>query len=170
MGFPCLLDTTGCEGWPPLSGPLLHVLGMLTSVSSVCRTVRCCWGVLRGCVPGTAQGPGGASHASHRGAVEVTEVCVHKGWACRPGLRLSADGRLQSIAQPQCLDPVACAVRQHPRCDLFGRGLRVFGWPLCPAPCGPVTWRKVYSGFNTLFLSLLLLAAGVGFPAACFWR
>ena len=51
MGFPCVLDTTGCEGWPPLSGHLLHVAGMLTSVSSVCRTVRCCWGVLRGCVP-----------------------------------------------------------------------------------------------------------------------
>ena len=29
---------------------------------------------------------------------------------------------------------------------------------------------NVYSGFNTVFLSLLLLAAGVGFPAACFWR
>ena len=51
MGFPCVLDTTGCEGWPPLSGHLLHVSGMLTSVSSVCRTVRCCWGVLRGCMP-----------------------------------------------------------------------------------------------------------------------
>ena len=51
MGFPCVLDTTGCEGWPPLSGHLLHVSGMLTSASSVCRTVRCCWGVLRGCVP-----------------------------------------------------------------------------------------------------------------------
>ena len=51
MGFLCVLDTTGCEGWPPLSGHLLHVSGMLTSVSSVCRTVRCCWGVLRGCVP-----------------------------------------------------------------------------------------------------------------------
>ena len=48
MGFPCVLDTTGCEGWPPLSGHLLHVSGILTSVSSVCRTVRCCWGVLRG--------------------------------------------------------------------------------------------------------------------------
>ena len=51
MGFPCVLDTTGREGWPPLSGHLLHVSGMLTSVSSVCRIVRCCWGVLRGCVP-----------------------------------------------------------------------------------------------------------------------
>ena len=27
--------------------------------------------------------------------------------------------------------------------------------------------RKVYSDFNILFLPLLLLAAGVGFPAAC---
>ena len=51
MGFPCVLDTTGCEGWPPVSGHLLHVSGRLTSVSSVCRTVRCCLGVLRGCVP-----------------------------------------------------------------------------------------------------------------------
>ena len=51
MEFPCVLDTTGCEGWPPLSGHLLHVSGMLMSVSSVCPTVRCCWGVLRGCVP-----------------------------------------------------------------------------------------------------------------------
>ena len=51
MGFPCVLDTTGCGGRPPLSGHLLHVSGRLTSVSSVCWTVRCCWGVLRGCVP-----------------------------------------------------------------------------------------------------------------------
>ena len=28
--------------------------------------------------------------------------------------------------------------------------------------------RNVYSGFNTVFLPLLLLAVGVGFPAACF--
>ena len=28
--------------------------------------------------------------------------------------------------------------------------------------------RNVYSDFNTVFLPLLLLAAGVGFPAACF--
>ena len=81
-------------------------------------------------------------HASHRGAAGVTEVCVHKGWACRPGLRLSADGELPSIAQRQCLDPVACAVRQHPRGHRFGRGLRVCGWPLCPAPRGPVTWER----------------------------
>ena len=67
---------------------------------------------------------------------------MHKGRACRPGLRLSADGGLPSIAQRQRPDPVACAVRQHPRGHWFGRGLRVFGWPLCPAPRGPVTWER----------------------------
>ena len=51
MGFLCVLDTTGCEGRPPLSGHLLHVSGRLTSVLSVSQTVRCCWDVLRGCVP-----------------------------------------------------------------------------------------------------------------------
>ena len=30
--------------------------------------------------------------------------------------------------------------------------------------------RKVFSAFNTVFVSLLLLAAGVGFPAACLGR
>ena len=39
--------------------------------------------------------------------------------------------------------------------------------PVCKESCAE---RKVYSGFSTVFLSLLLLAVGVGFPAACFWR
>ena len=34
----------------------------------------------------------------------------------------------------------------------------------------PATGRKVYSDFNTVFVPLLLLAAGVGVPAACFGR
>ena len=56
MGFPCVLDTTGCEGWPPLSGYLLHVSGMLTSVSSGCRTVRCFLGcVARLCATGSSR-------------------------------------------------------------------------------------------------------------------
>ena len=33
---------------------------------------------------------------------------------------------------------------------------------------GLQNYRKVYSDFNTVFVPLLLLAAGVGFPAACF--
>ena len=40
-----------------------------------------------------------------------------------------------------------------------------------PAPslrCRIITGRKFYSDFNTVFVPLLLLAAGVGFPAACF--
>ena len=35
---------------------------------------------------------------------------------------------------------------------------------------GFISFRKVHSGFSTVFLYLLLLAAGVGFPAACFGR
>ena len=37
-------------------------------------------------------------------------------------------------------------------------------------PFGPIPtiFRKFYSDFNTVFVPLLLLAAGVGFPAACF--
>ena len=44
------------------------------------------------------------------------------------------------------------------------------GPPARLATCAERRRRNVYSGFNTVFLSLLLLAAGVGFPAACFWR
>ena len=39
----------------------------------------------------------GVPHASHKGAAEGTEDIVHKGPACRPGLRRSADGRLPSF-------------------------------------------------------------------------
>ena len=151
MGFLCVLRTTSCEGWPPLSGHLLHVLSMSTSVSSVCQTVRCCWGVLRGCVP-----PGRRGRTCRQVRLRVLGgrpmrrtgapwrllkfACTRAGRAAR--VRLSADGGLPSIAQRQCLDPVAWAVRQHPRGSRFGRGLRVFGWPLCPAPRGPVTWER----------------------------
>ena len=43
----------------------------------------------------------------------------------------------------------------------------VIMWWACPST---TMWRKVYSVFSTVFLSLVLLAVGVGFPAACFWR
>ena len=46
MGFLCVLDTTGCEVRPPLSGHLLHVSGRLTSVSSGLSDHQ----VLLGCV------------------------------------------------------------------------------------------------------------------------
>ena len=67
--------------------------------------------VAAGPVAGCGSGPWGVSNASHKGAAEGTEDFVHKGRVCRLGLRLSADGRLQSFAQ-----------RQRP--DLADRGAR----------------------------------------------
>ena len=69
----------------------------------------------------------GVCHASHKGAAEGTEDFVHKGRVCRPGPRLSVDGGLPSFAQRGCR---------------LGRGPRVYGWPLCPAPRGSVTRER----------------------------
>ena len=84
----------------------------------------------------------GDSHASQNGAAEGTEDFVHKGRACRPGLRLSADGGLPSFAKRQRPDLVDRSVRQHSRGHRLGRGPRVYGWPLCPAPRGSVTRQR----------------------------
>ena len=46
------------------------------------------------------------SHASHKGAAESTEDFVHKGRVCRLGLRLTANGELQLLAQRQRPDLV----------------------------------------------------------------
>ena len=51
-------------------------------------------------------GPWGVSHAPHEGAAEGTEDFVHKARVCRLGLRLSADGGLQLLAQRQRPDLV----------------------------------------------------------------
>ena len=59
MGFPCVLDTSGCEGWPPLSGHPLHVSGMFTSVSSVCCAGVCHRVVAVGPVAGRGSGSWG---------------------------------------------------------------------------------------------------------------
>ena len=152
VGFPCVLDTTGCKGWPPLSGHLLHVSGRSTSVSSVCPTVRCCLGVLRGCVP-----PGRCGRTCRRVRLRVLGgrpmrrigaprrllkfACTRAGRAARVSASVRTAGCRQ-LPSASAHDPVACAVRQHPRGHRFGRGLRVFGWPLCPAPRGPVTWER----------------------------
>ena len=84
----------------------------------------------------------GVSHASHKGAAEGTEDFVHKGRVCRPGPRRSADGRLSSFAQRQRPDLVDRGVQQHSRGRWLGRGPRVYGWPLCPAPRGSVTRER----------------------------
>ena len=147
MGFPCVLDTTGCEGWPPLSGHLLHVSGRLTSVSSVCRTVRCCLGVLRGCV---TRGCGGRTRRQARLRVLGGRPMRRTGapwrllkFACtRAGRAARVSASVRTAGCRQFPSPVACAVRQTPRGHRFGRGLRVSGSPLCPAPRGPVTWER----------------------------
>ena len=51
-------------------------------------------------------GPWGVSHTSPEGAAEGTEDFVLKGRVCRLGLRLSADGGLQLLAQRQRPDLV----------------------------------------------------------------
>ena len=55
---------------------------------------------------GCGSEPWGVSHTSHKGAAEGTEDFVHKGRVYRLGLRLSADGGLQLIAQRQGPDLV----------------------------------------------------------------
>ena len=62
--------------------------------------------VAAGPVAGCGSGPWGVTHASHKGAAEGTEDFVHKGAVCRLGLRLSADGGLQLLAQCQRPDLV----------------------------------------------------------------
>ena len=118
MGFLCVLDTTGCEGWPPLSGHLLHVSGRLTSVSSVCRTVRCCWGVLRGCVPPVRRG----------GTCRRARLRVLGG---RPMLRTGAPWRLLKFA-----------------CTRAGRAarssVRTAGCRQLPSASARIPWRALF--------------------------
>ena len=59
-----------------------------------------------GPVAGCGSGPWGSTHALHKGAAEGTEGLVHKGRVRRLGLRLSADGGLQLLAQRQRPDLV----------------------------------------------------------------
>ena len=98
--------------------------------------------VAAGPVAGCGSGSWGVSHASHKGAAEGTEEFVHKGRVCRPGLRLSAGGRLPSFAQRQRPDLADRGDRQRSRGHRLGRGPRAFGWPLCPAPRGSVTRER----------------------------
>ena len=84
----------------------------------------------------------GVSHALHKGAAEGTEDFMHKGPACRQGPCRSADGGLPLFAEHQRPDLVDRCVGQHSRGHWLGRGPRVYGWPLCPAPRGSVTRER----------------------------
>ena len=62
MGFPCVLDTTGCGGPPPLSGHLLHVSGRFvgpSGVAGVCCAAVCHWVVAVGPVARRGSGSWG---------------------------------------------------------------------------------------------------------------
>ena len=117
--------------------------------------------------PAAAQGPGGFPHASHKGAAEGTENFVHKGRVCRLGLSLSVNGGLQLLAQRQLPDLVDRGVRYYSRGHRPGRGFRVFGWPLCLAPCGSgsrerrVRWNDG-SGFGAATFSVAGGSRGSG--------
>ena len=120
MGFPCVVDTTGCEGWPPLSGLLLHVSGMLTSVWSVYRTVRCCWGVLRGCVPRNRRG-----RTCRQARLSVLEG--------RPMPRIGAPWRLLKFACTRA----RCAAR-------VSASVRTAGCRQLPSASARIWWRALF--------------------------
>ena len=120
MGFPCVLDTTGREGWPPLSGHLLHVSGMLTSVSSVCRSVRCCWGVLRGCVP-----------PRRRGRTR-----------CQARLRVLGGRCMRRIGAPWRLLQYACT--EAGRAARVSASVRTAGCRQSPGASAWIRWRALF--------------------------
>ena len=117
---------------------------------------------------GCGSGPWGVSHASHKGAAEGTEDFVHKGRVCRLGLRLSADGGLQSFVQARAriwriavLDntPVVIGPAVGPAC-LAGSFVR----PLAD----PLRGRGGSGGMTGpgVALPLSLLQAGRGGPGS----
>ena len=142
MGFPCVLDTTGCEGWPPISGHLLHVSGRLASVSSVCRTVRCCWAVLRGCVP-----PGRRGRTCRQARLRVL--------GGRPMRRTGAPWRLLKFADTRA----GLAAR-------VSASVRTAGCRHMPSASARIRWRALLD--NTLVV--IGLAAGSACLAGPFAR
>ena len=90
----------------------------------------------------------GVLHAPHEGAEEGTDSFVHKGRVCRLGLCLSADGRLQLLAQRQGPDLVdreegAQVGRSGDLCRslALGDGLQLLPSVQVEPPC-----RRLYPG------------------------
>ena len=84
-----------------VSSPSLRMAGagLVSRVCGCASSLQVLW-------PDAAQGPGGLTHASHKGPAEGTEYFVHKSRVCRLGLRPSANGGLQLLAQCQRPDLV----------------------------------------------------------------
>ena len=93
-----------------------------------------------GPVAGCGSGPWGVTHASHKGAAEGTEDFVHQGRVRRLGLRLSADGGLQLLAQcqrPNLVDreDAAQVGRSGGLCRPFRNGLQLLSDVEVEPPC-----------------------------------
>ena len=138
-------------------------------------------GGLRGCLSGS---PDGCSSFTLSGftLLPLCGVC----WL--PGASRCGSCRVRSALRRRSLADVPL----RGSCDVHwgwgGAGLSVVGFPCCVCALVPVVApsplvlrplaspfpglllvsRRFYSDFNTVFVPLLLLAAGVGFPAACF--
>ena len=101
--------------------------------------VRLCV-VAAGHAASCGSGPWGVTHTSHKGAAEGTEDFLHQGSVRRPGLRLSADGGLQLLAQCERPDLVdredgAQVGRSGGLCSPFRDGLQLLPAVEVEPPC-----------------------------------
>ena len=120
----------------------------------------------------TAVERGAKSEVAHKWANWLPHPCrIGEPQRCRAGGKIRSGpqvGKLATSPLPYQGAPPLQSGGQNQKWPTSGQ----IGY-LTPAVIGEphrCRARKVYGGFNTVFLSLLLLAAGVGVPAACFWR
>ena len=92
-------------------------------------------------------GPWEVLHARQQGAAEGTEDFVHKGRVCRLGLRLSADGALQLLAQRQ--RPDLWIAKTGHRSGAVGVSAVRSRWGMASSCCRPSRWN-LHVADNTL--------------------
>ena len=96
--------------------------------------------VHEGAFPVSARGGSGfwgVSHASYKGAAEGTEDLVHKGRACRLGLRLSVDDGLQLLTQRQRPDVVDREDGARAKLGAVGVSAVRLRWGMASSCCRP---------------------------------
>ena len=100
-------------------------------------------------------------------------VCTRTGWGKFEELFLSRSS-VSDLWSEICIGG-PCFIGHNTTqsaCGTFDESLvnccPVVGFRTSDTPAPYSTQRKFYVDFNTVFVPLLLLAAGVGFPAACF--